>query len=132
MNNIGMNATIITEGPPKATNAATAPSVAARLYAGAVDATPITMFDRNVIAFCLSCGRSTSTIGTSRALLSTNPPGLTGWAILWPEAHRVKTARAPFAFRIGEMEGSARGGRPRPGRLRPRALAACHLVDSMG
>ncbi len=56
MNAIGKNATRITAGDwkPSRRTAAMKPSVAARLYAGAVDATPITMFETNAIAFFFS------------------------------------------------------------------------------
>src|SRR5512141_238772 len=46
MHSIGMNATHMIAGAWTPTASATSPSETARLYAGAVDATPITMFDR--------------------------------------------------------------------------------------
>src|SRR6476661_8259244 len=45
MKSIGKNARIITAGDCRPTARATAPMVAARLYAGAVEATPITTLD---------------------------------------------------------------------------------------
>src|SRR5579859_7805529 len=60
MNAIGKNATIITAGDctPRPLVAAMKPSVAARLYAGATDATLITMFEMKPIAPFLSVGWS--------------------------------------------------------------------------
>ena len=45
MKSIGRNARIITAGDCRPTASATAPIVAARLYAGAVEATPMTTLD---------------------------------------------------------------------------------------
>ena len=45
MKSIGRNARIITAGDCRPTASTTAPIVAARLYAGAVEATPITTLD---------------------------------------------------------------------------------------
>ena len=55
MNAIGKKATMITAGDwsPRPGTAAMKPSVAARLYPGATDATLMTMFETNVMAFFL-------------------------------------------------------------------------------
>src|ERR1700683_1511420 len=54
MNSIGTKATIRIAGTPNLAAATSAGSAAASEYAGAVDATPMTTFDANDMAFFLS------------------------------------------------------------------------------
>ena len=58
MKNSGMNETMMIAGlwTPTPTISTKNPTVAAKLYAGAVDATPITMFEMYEIAFFFICG----------------------------------------------------------------------------
>ncbi len=72
MNAIGKNATMITAGDwsPRPPTAAMKPSVAARLYAGATDATLITMFETNEIAFFLRPLSSTCELLTAGATVA--------------------------------------------------------------
>src|SRR2546423_6359298 len=76
MNNIGMNATMMTKGVLNPTKKTTKPSVAARLYAGAVEATPITMLASRLSAPFLrpfSAGTSAYGRATSAAVMATPP-----------------------------------------------------------
>ena len=103
MKSIGRNARIITAGDCRPTASATAPIVAARLYAGAVEATPITTLDIRPSAPPFSplsppgssvtpAGRRRGHAGRHRYLPVGRPPGVRG--VTHPQRGPTPTAHA--------------------------------------
>ena len=113
VSSIGTNAMIATSGALKATATTTPNSVAARLYAGAVEATPMTTLemrrggekasdaDKRALRRCVSEEKDARVAGRcARPPSPTKPEATRGDVAVYvvPDGRRAPEARAPFAL----------------------------------